>query len=62
MRIKLKDALNEYQWHCKFLILPRVIDKQFVFLEKVMAKRHGGYADDWWEYKLIERKEIDDGK
>ena len=69
MRIKLKDTVEVdfKEWHEHFKIFPRVVEGHLVFFEKVQRRlkhnwdyyKHGTY---YWDYRLIERKEIDQGK
>lgn len=69
MRIKLKDIprVNVREWHEHFKIFPRIIEGHLILFEKVLRRM----VSDWdydnsgtyhWEYKLIERKENENGK
>lgn len=69
MRIKLKDTpeVDIYGWHEHFKIFPSIIDGHLVFFEKVQRRQIHNWDYDnsgtyYWEYRLIERKETENGK
>ena len=62
MRIKLKEPVDKRYWHKKFIIFPRIIDGHWVFLETIEKRIRFGFYDEWAEYRLIERKEVNESK
>ena len=69
MHIKLKDIpkVDVTEWHEHFKIFPRVIEGNLVFFEKVLRRMVSNWDYDncgtySWEYKLIERKGVNESK
>lgn len=67
MRIKLKEPVDTKEWHEHFKIFPRIIDGHLVLFEKVLRRMvtNWDYDDSSIysrQYKLIERKEVNEGK
>lgn len=69
MRIKLKDIprVDVREWHEHFKIFPTIIEGHLILFEKVLRRKVNNWDYDsfgtyYWEYKLIERKENENGK